>query len=176
MCCIGSVQIEIEIWKSLVYCRLRRVKSNVSSVAPSVAHVSLWRRANARNVRLYYQYWQYKNLFHISICNLNILLGVMYNQLAYFMSHYYLLSDEGPTLETLDYTIRIGSTPTFSYFDLYLNTAYTALYVYCTILILYEFTDLLNRDWVLQKDYCCMVTQVLTAFQLTVVLMVHYWT
>ena len=86
------------------------------------------------------------------------------------------LSDEGPTLETLDYTIRIGSTPTFSYFDLYLNTAYTALYVYCTILILYEFTDLLNRDWVLQKDYCCMVTQVLTAFQLTVVLMVHYWT
>ena len=28
------------------------------------------------------------------------------------------LSDEGPTLETLDFTIRIGSTPTFSYFDL----------------------------------------------------------
>ena len=27
------------------------------------------------------------------------------------------LSDEGPTLETLDSTIRIGSTPTFSYFD-----------------------------------------------------------
>ena len=27
------------------------------------------------------------------------------------------LSDEGPTLETLDFTIRIGSTPTFSYFD-----------------------------------------------------------
>ena len=25
------------------------------------------------------------------------------------------LSDEGPTLETLDYTIRIGSTPTFLY-------------------------------------------------------------
>ena len=29
------------------------------------------------------------------------------------------LSDEGPTLETLEFTIRIGSTPTFSYFDLY---------------------------------------------------------
>ena len=28
--------------------------------------------------------------------------------------------DEGPMLETLDYTIRIGSTPTFLYFDLYL--------------------------------------------------------
>ena len=30
------------------------------------------------------------------------------------------LSDEGPTLETLDFTIRIGSTPTFVYLDLYL--------------------------------------------------------
>ena len=29
------------------------------------------------------------------------------------------LSDEGPMLETLDYTIRIGSTPTFLYFVLY---------------------------------------------------------
>ena len=28
------------------------------------------------------------------------------------------LSDEGPMLETLDYTIRIGSTPTILYFDL----------------------------------------------------------
>ena len=33
-------------------------------------------------------------------------------------------------LETLDFTIRIGSTPTFSYFDLYLNTPYAAHYVY----------------------------------------------
>ena len=30
------------------------------------------------------------------------------------------------TLETLDFTIRIGITPTFLYFDLYLNTAYAA--------------------------------------------------
>ena len=29
------------------------------------------------------------------------------------------LSDEGPTLETLDFTIRISSTPTFLYFDLF---------------------------------------------------------
>ena len=28
------------------------------------------------------------------------------------------LREKGPTLETLDYTIRIGSTPTFLYFDL----------------------------------------------------------
>ena len=35
--------------------------------------------------------------------------------------HIYLLffSDEVPTLETLDFTIRIDSTPTFSYFDYY---------------------------------------------------------
>ena len=36
------------------------------------------------------------------------------------------LSDEGPVFETLDYAIRIGSTPTFLYFDLYLYSAYTA--------------------------------------------------
>ena len=28
------------------------------------------------------------------------------------------LSDEGPTLKTFDFTIRIGSTRTFLYFDL----------------------------------------------------------
>ena len=38
--------------------------------------------------------------------------------------------DEGPMLETLDYTIRIGSTPTFLYFDLYLYSAYAAHFVY----------------------------------------------
>ena len=30
------------------------------------------------------------------------------------------LSDEGPMLETLDYTIRIGSTSTLLYFDIYI--------------------------------------------------------
>ena len=33
-------------------------------------------------------------------------------------------------LETLDHTIRIGRTPTFLYFDLYLYSAYGAHYVY----------------------------------------------
>ena len=33
----------------------------------------------------------------------------------------FFLSDEGPMLETFDYTIRIGSTPTFLYFDFYLK-------------------------------------------------------
>ena len=44
--------------------------------------------------------------------------------------HLLFLSDEGPMLETLDHTIRIGSTPTFLYFDLYLHSAYAAHYVY----------------------------------------------
>ena len=38
-------------------------------------------------------------------------------------------SNEGPMLETLDHTIRIGSTPTFLYFDLYLHSAYAAHFV-----------------------------------------------
>ena len=36
-------------------------------------------------------------------------------------------------LETLDYTIRIGSTPTFLYFDSYLYSANAAHYVYLSI-------------------------------------------
>ena len=39
-------------------------------------------------------------------------------------------SDEGLMLEMLEYTIRIGSTPTFLYFDLYFYSAYAAHYVY----------------------------------------------
>ena len=34
----------------------------------------------------------------------------------------------GSTLETLDFTIRIGTTPAFSYFDLYPYSAYAAHY------------------------------------------------
>ena len=46
-----------------------------------------------------------------------------------FMYQVLFLSDEGPTLETLDFAFYIGSTPTFLYFDLYFNTAYAAHYV-----------------------------------------------
>ena len=41
--------------------------------------------------------------------------------------------NEGSMLETLDYTIRIGSTPTFLYFDLYLYSTYVGHYVYLTM-------------------------------------------
>ena len=44
---------------------------------------------------------------------------------------------KGPMLETLDYTIRIGSTLTFLYFDLYLYSAYVAHYVYFNLDIWY---------------------------------------
>ena len=37
------------------------------------------------------------------------------------------------TLEWLGFTIRTGSTLTLLYFDLYLNTAYAAHYVYYTM-------------------------------------------
>ena len=37
-------------------------------------------------------------------------------------------------LETLDYTIRIDSTPTFLYFDLYLSTLPTQLTTFISVL------------------------------------------
>ena len=43
------------------------------------------------------------------------------------------LSDEGPTHKTLEFTLRFGSTPTFLYIDLYLNTACAAHCVYSSI-------------------------------------------
>ena len=56
---------------------------------------------------------------------MNINNGVKRREVTAFYSHsvglffFLFLSDEGPTLETLDYAIRIGSTPTFLHFDLY---------------------------------------------------------
>ena len=46
------------------------------------------------------------------------------------------LSDKGSTLETLNFAFYFGSTPTFLYFDFYLNTAYAAHYVYFIIYFL----------------------------------------
>ena len=46
--------------------------------------------------------------------------ATLYNSIYTLYIYYFLfLSDEGPMLETLDHTIRIGSTPTFLYFELY---------------------------------------------------------
>ena len=55
------------------------------------------------------------------------LLSVTWLPLLYkftwFFIYFLFLSDEGPMLETLHFTIRIGSTPTFLYFDLYLYSS-----------------------------------------------------
>ena len=59
-------------------------------------------------------------------------LSLLYKFVKFFI-YFLFLSDVGPTLETLDYTIRIGSTPTVLYFDLYLYCAYAAHYVYLKI-------------------------------------------
>ena len=56
----------------------------------------------------------------------------MFRALALRQRETALHSDEGPMLEALHYTTRIGSTPTFLYFDLYLYSvsAYAAHHVY----------------------------------------------
>ena len=43
------------------------------------------------------------------------------------------LSDEVSAIETLEFTVRSGSAPTFLLFNLCLNTANAAHYVYFTI-------------------------------------------
>ena len=71
-----------------------------------------------------------------------------------------LVARGGPTLETLDHTIHIGSTPTFLYFDMYLYSADEAHYVYIYI---YSFISgrchptpsSLNISWG-QHPFCTM--------------------
>ena len=53
-----------------------------------------------------------------------------------FLYTYNFVSDEGPMLETLDYSICIGSTLSFLYFDLYLYSAY-ALRICITYIYIY---------------------------------------
>ena len=61
-----------------------------------------------------------------------------------FSIYFLFLFDEGPMLETLDYTIRIGSTPTFLYFDLYLYSAYATHFVYCQEVPGYKFNQVIS--------------------------------
>ena len=56
-------------------------------------------------------------------------ISLLYKFTRFFI-YFLFLSDEEPMLETLYYTIRIGSTPTFLYFDLYLCSAYATHFVY----------------------------------------------
>ena len=71
---------------------------------------------------LTFRAWALRQKKHISAVHQHCLRSTL---------HFMFISDKGPTLETLDFTFYIGSTPTFSYFDLYLNTAYAAHYILC---------------------------------------------
>ena len=67
----------------------------------------------------------YMYIYVITYASYYAFVIVSLTWLAYFLLRDYLsykftrfLSDEGPMLETLDYTLHIGSTPTILYFDL----------------------------------------------------------
>ena len=49
-------------------------------------------------------------------------LSLLYKFTRVFFIYFLFLSDEGPTLETLDHTIRTGSTPTFFLYISYMRT------------------------------------------------------
>ena len=73
-------------------------------------------------------------------------------------------------LETLDYTIRIGSTPNFLYFDLYLYSAYAAHYVsfyisICISTLPTQHTTFITLSKTLfYNSLCQMVTRNLRSF------------
>ena len=60
----------------------------------------------------------------LTFCHMIIYLSYI-NSLSFLFIFCFSLT-KWAMLETLDYTIRIGSTPTFLYFDLYLYSAYAA--------------------------------------------------
>ena len=59
-----------------------------------LSEVSLWRRTDPRNVRLYYQYWQYSNLFIFRFVSLLCLRNTLRLWLICFF--YTLKSTKGP--------------------------------------------------------------------------------
>ena len=63
------------------------------------------------------------------------------------------LSDEGPMLETLDYTIRIGSTPTILYFDLYYVWSFTWLPWTCILPISFSILDTASILWLAGSEF-----------------------
>ena len=69
-------------------------------------------------------------------------------------------------LETLDYTIRIGSTPTILYFDLCLYSAYAAHYVYNISLKI--------RLYTLTKKYNTATSQSATSFSDICLVLIQY--
>ena len=84
---------------------------------------------HGKNWELKQQYKGYKSKYKkVGVLPIQIVIVSRFEHWP-FVSENSDLSDEGQMLETLDYTIRIGSTPTLLYFDLYLYSAYAAHYV-----------------------------------------------
>ena len=104
----------------LVYFLSHDYFSDINSLVFFKFYVSLWRGANARNVRVYNPYQQYTNLF---------IFPFVFQHCLHSTLHFMFLSDEGPTFKTLDFTFYIGSKPNFLYFDLYFNTACAGHYI-----------------------------------------------
>ena len=78
-----------------------------------------------------------------------------------------------PTLETLDFTFYIGSTPTFLYFDLYLNTAFAqnvidfAFYIGSTPTFIY-FSLYLNTAFAQNVRLCFLYRQYTNLFYILI--------
>ena len=91
---------------------------------------SVWHKS------VYMQSW-YKKVGVLPIWILNSNVSSVSRSSERNMFLFLFLSDEGPTLETLYFTVRIGSTPTFLYFDLYLYTLPThhVTFVYSLVLL-----------------------------------------
>ena len=104
---------------------IRTVQFNVSSIGPS----SERRRANARNVRFCYPYWQYTDLFIFRFVSLLCLRSTPC--LLFFMFPCFPYSYRN--------TASSQSKLTFSkcyFINVYFHTAYATNNVYCTILII----------------------------------------
>ena len=109
-CILLSIIMHLLLFLSpdwLTFCHM--IISCVNSLVFYLFSVSLWRRADARNVRLYYPYWQYTNLLYFDF----------YLYSAYAAHHVYiqqLYSHEFHVFgeSTTDYTqviIHLAITP-----------------------------------------------------------------
>ena len=67
-----------------------------------------------------------------------------------FLKSISFLFDEGPMLETLDYTIRIGSTQTFLYFKF---VSLLCLYAVCIIITKYYYYITIYVNYILLLLY-----------------------
>ena len=113
-CQTFQIYVSLYAWEGLKFCR------RILKIVLPFSQGPAWQLISSRSVlKLYVKKAKLKHSWQRTFFT--------------YIYVYMFLSDEGPMLETLDHTIRIGSTPTFLYFDLYLHSAYAAHYVYMYI-------------------------------------------